>query len=426
MRENGFKVFQVHKIEDVQEIEHIHQIRSIKHFCLKFAAKILLSSANLFLKILRIILFGFNSYNTGKIKSLIVHIEGAIGDIITQCVFLDHIKGLKEKPDITILYNGGSQKIANLTREIIESLLRIGSFNFIHMNKPLKEIFNRNSEVRKLKYRNYDLYACLTNFWNWGGIATSAKEILFAKLVGCRDIIGFELKALYLKGLFLPVINDFMKNYPRRSKEIAKIVFSTYASYSVPNANNSQHLKIYSYLKRKGVDLGKPLIIISPGAQYSWKRWPITRFAALARWISENYNAQILVTGTKEEIEISEVVARSAGKAGFNLAGQTNILKLIQLLKISRVCITNDTGTMHIAAYVRTPIVAFFTSSESPRVFFPLSRNKVEVLFSLPYCAYCHRRGKYWSNCSIPTKCIKAIGINNAKNAFIRIWNNNY
>ena len=70
-----------------------------------------------------------------------------------------------------------------------------------------------------------------------------------------------------------------------------------------------------------------------------------------------------------------------------NLAGETSMLELIELLRMSALCVTNDTGTMHVAALLQTPMVAIFGTRISPTHWFPNSRN-ARVLFSFVASSY--------------------------------------
>jgi ADP-heptose:LPS heptosyltransferase len=106
-----------------------------------------------------------------------------------------------------------------------------------------------------------------------------------------------------------------------------------------------------------------PCIIgFQPGASTAERRWPPDCFIRLGQQLVANHGAVILVFGTKDEEALAaKIVEGIAGS--INLAGKTNIPQLAALLSRCRILVTNDTGTMHLAAATGTRVVALFESS---------------------------------------------------------------
>ncbi len=107
---------------------------------------------------------------------------------------------------------------------------------------------------------------------------------------------------------------------------------------------------------------------LCPGAEYgAAKRWPIERFAEAASRISSALPAcRWTVYGSPAEAEIGEqFVELYKGKGeATNLAGKTTVAELMEGLKQSHALLTNDTGTMHLAALLGVPTVSVFGSTE--------------------------------------------------------------
>jgi heptosyltransferase-2 len=118
-------------------------------------------------------------------------------------------------------------------------------------------------------------------------------------------------------------------------------------------------------LKGLGLLDGRPLIGINPGAAYGLaKCWYPDRFAELGRRLSEKWKATIIIFGRKEEQAIAKEIMQSLGNGGVDLTGETRLLQLAALLERCRLLVTNDTGTMHMAAAVGTSVVAIFGSTD--------------------------------------------------------------
>ena len=112
------------------------------------------------------------------------------------------------------------------------------------------------------------------------------------------------------------------------------------------------------------VRLPEPLVFgLCPGAEYGpAKRWP--HFGETARLLSERHGIRWLIFGTAKERALGEKIASVIGANAVNLAGQTTLSQLIQELGRCRALLTNDTGTMHLAAHLGVPTIALFGSTE--------------------------------------------------------------
>lgn len=93
-----------------------------------------------------------------------------------------------------------------------------------------------------------------------------------------------------------------------------------------------------------------------PGSSCSARRWDPARFREVARRLSSEGH-QVLVFGGPEEVALTREVA---GDHALDLGGQTEVSVLAAGLEACRLLVSNDTGPMHLAAAVDTPVVAFF------------------------------------------------------------------
>jgi ADP-heptose:LPS heptosyltransferase len=165
---------------------------------------------------------------------------------------------------------------------------------------------------------------------------------------------------------------------------------------------------------------GRPLFGMNPGAEYGpAKRWPVERFIAAAREIQKRTNCLWLIFGGKGD---SEVVGRiHSGIEGpkceaRNLAGKTSLRELTALLKLSRVLLTNDTGPMHVAAALGTPVVVPFGST-SPEFTGPGLPDdpRHRLLQSDAPCSPCFLR-----ECPIDFRCMTGISVERVVEAVMK------
>lgn len=109
-----------------------------------------------------------------------------------------------------------------------------------------------------------------------------------------------------------------------------------------------------------------PWIGVSPGAAFgSAKRWPAERFASAAADLAEELGTGIAVFGSEAELPLAAEVAARAGKRSICLAGQTSLPEFLELASTCRLFLTNDSGSMHVAAALGVPTVAVFGATNA-------------------------------------------------------------
>jgi heptosyltransferase-2 len=166
-------------------------------------------------------------------------------------------------------------------------------------------------------------------------------------------------------------------------------------------------------------DQAPTLLGMNPSAAYGpAKRWPASSFAAVAREISKRHtDALWLVFGAANDFELCREIINEAGVAALNLAGKTSLRDLMALLSMSRVVLTNDSGPMHLAAALGTPVVVPFGST-SPELTGPglPGAPDHQLLVSGAPCAPCYRRV-----CPIDFRCMHSITVDVVAPAVLRV-----
>jgi lipopolysaccharide heptosyltransferase II len=144
-------------------------------------------------------------------------------------------------------------------------------------------------------------------------------------------------------------------------------------------------------------------IALCPGAEYGpAKRWLPERFAEAAAMIGRQSPVEWILFGTKNDAAIGQQIAGAIGDHCTNRIGQTTLDQLIDELRQCRLLLTNDTGTMHLAAFVGVPVVAIFGSTE-PRLTGPLGNGHIIVRHHVE-CSPCFLR-----ECPIDFRCMNAV-----------------
>jgi lipopolysaccharide heptosyltransferase I len=117
---------------------------------------------------------------------------------------------------------------------------------------------------------------------------------------------------------------------------------------------------------RLGLSASERFAIINPGAAWPNKRWPPVYFAEVARALAARHNLRsIVLWGPGEEQLASTVATASEGTAA--VSARTTIADLVSLAKAASLMISGDTGPMHIAAAMGTPLVGIFGPTDPQR-----------------------------------------------------------
>jgi heptosyltransferase-2 len=173
---------------------------------------------------------------------------------------------------------------------------------------------------------------------------------------------------------------------------------------------------------RLGLKAGSVFVGLNPGAEYGpAKRWPAERFVEVAVRVHRETQCSFVLLGGRADLELAgEIAAAIASQIGTthvtNVAGQTTLRELCSVLKACAVVVTNDTGPMHVAAAVGTPVVVPFGST-APELTGPTLGVAAHKLVSGPApCAPCFRR-----ECPIDFRCMTGISVDRIAQATLQV-----
>jgi len=125
--------------------------------------------------------------------------------------------------------------------------------------------------------------------------------------------------------------------------------------------------KVDALLAAAGVQTGTALVALNPSARWPTKRWPAESFAAVGDRLQQQVGVRVVVVGGAEDRPVGEAVMHAMRTAPIDLAGKTTMKELIALLRRLQLFITNDSGPMHLAAAVGTPVIALFGPTDPAR-----------------------------------------------------------
>jgi len=290
-----------------------------------------------------------------------------VGDAVMAQTLYKLIKKYNHDYKIEVLSPVWSMPLLERMEEVSRSI--ISPFN--HGELKIKARYDLG---KKLKQENYDRAIIMTN---------SLKSSLipfFAKI---------PVRTSWLGEMRFGLINDIRSrkknSYPLMIEQFAKLgiepIEDLNKSLPYPSLRiDSENLEeLLNYLK---IDIQKPSLAICPGAEFGpAKKWPANYFAEVCNeYLDKSWN--VLVFGSlndkKTGNSIEEAINVRLSDSFYNLIGKTSLLDAIDLLSHCKKVVTNDSGLMHVAAAVDTPLVSVYGPS-SPQFTPPLIQNHVVI-----------------------------------------------
>lgn len=205
----------------------------------------------------------------------------------------------------------------------------------------------------------------------------------------------FDL-ALDLQGLFKSAAIAYLSSAPKRLVYCNAREFSNKLSEQVcgPNSNGhivEQYLDVVRELgceinnpefiiniteqeaalagaitQQAGLDVNKPYIVLIPGTNWPNKCWPANHFVQLAERLFDENLIPVFVGSNADKKVMDEINSKST-VLPIDLTGKTNLKQLAYILKNARTAVAGDTGPMHLAAALNTPVIALFGPTDPKR-----------------------------------------------------------
>ena len=151
------------------------------------------------------------------------------------------------------------------------------------------------------------------------------------------------------------------------------------------------------FLKANNIGDGELIVGLHPGAQKPFKCWPAKNFIEAGNMLHDKLGCRIVITGDAGERQIAGQVASGIDGA-ISSAGSLSLRGTAALIKRMSLFITNDTGPMHIAFALKTPVIALFSPTD-PALCGPYRADKAVVIAKKATCVPCVGKKCYNPKC---------------------------
>lgn len=227
----------------------------------------------------------------------------------------------------------------------------------------------------------------LNLFWQWGGaeIRAFAPERVInltatlpgrlLSLYAADDVLGFGMDGFGFAENSSPWAAFLQVSSRNRGCSPYNLVDQFWKVAGLNEGERSYHLAepkaedraaVRRRLEEAAPAEAKGYVALQLGASDDRRRWPVAHFAALATRLWERHGLVPVLLGTPGEVGLGERFAAEAACPHINFIGSTNLVQLAAALTEMRLLVTNDTGTMHLAAGLGTPVCAVFLVTAQP------------------------------------------------------------
>lgn len=287
--------------------------------------------------------------------------------------------------------------------------------------------FPKNKGDSFIKQFNYALKLRKYHFDLGIVFPNSLHSALMLVLAGARFRLGYRTDGRrILLTHSIPVIRK-EKRTSYRVNYFHKIL-SPLNPGSVPDCydpiwKKSRGVTLKNSLIMMGVDKKDDLITIHPGASKPERAWHAERFGVLCQKLIKQYRIKIILLGTSEERPLLKKISEFCPPDKVNVVPAFNLNEIIQLLKMSRLFIGNDSGLLHLASLVGTPVVGIFGPGHSDTTGPFLDAQKQEIITRNYPCSPCRQRFFQECNPSPHHKpyCLEDISVKSVSDAVQRI-----
>jgi ADP-heptose:LPS heptosyltransferase len=308
-----------------------------------------------------------------------VYTVGTLGDNVLMLPAIAAIKNAYPTVRITAIVNcdGFSD---NSARAILGPSTFIDELVTLPNHPVQRQGFRLLVNIPPNFNRGFDLFVNLSPFGNRGWIGAVVREMVYAKKLGAKMAVGFNMSTYSRKNIFNSVQHHFVKNEARRIYHVLETIdIQPVAHKDLLPMDKSAKRRVAVLISSHISNRDCPVAVINPGAKLAASHWPAERFGAIAMWLKQKHNAAVFVNGTESEKQICERVVNASGGAAVDFSGKLSIQELIELLRMSSILVTNNTGPMTLAGMSGTPMVVVASTRFSPAFYMPESDRMVWV-----------------------------------------------
>jgi heptosyltransferase-2 len=331
--------------------------------------------------------------NRRDYKRILIARTDRIGDVILSTPV---IKALRERYPKAYI----AMMVSAYAKDVVEGNPYLDKVIVLDKDKQHKGWFGSFKFIGRLKKNKFDL--CLI-------LHPTNRVHLLTYLSGIPKRVGYDRKS----GFLLTDKIKHSKQFGLKHELDYNLDLLRYLGIEASDKELFIPIKAESekwleeLFKREGINEADKLLAIHPAASCPSKIWPAERFAEASDKLAEKYGFKILVIAGPKDAAVAKNLVSHMRSATINLGAKTSVTQLASLLKRCKLLISNDSGPVHIASAVGTPVISIFARNQaglSPKRWGPVGKN--DKILHKAICIECLAH-----KCKKQFACLKAITV---------------
>lgn len=260
---------------------------------------------------------------------------------------------------------------------------------------------------KELKKRKFDLSLDLQGLFKSAAISwlSGAKEkLVYSNAREKSDWVGKRVCGEYAEG---HVVERYLDVARHVGCQIDEVKFPV--QFTMEEASKAEAIA-----RHAGLHMETPYVILAPGTNWVNKCWPMEHYAKLGDRLYEQGIVPVIVGGASD-LRLYREIASRMGIPPVDLTGRTTLKELAHVIKKARAFVAGDTGPMHLAAAIGTPVISLFGPTD-PKRNGPYGNGVMNtVLVTARDCTGCWQR-----TCPKDLDCLSDIDVNKVYEALER------
>lgn len=316
-------------------------------------------------------------------ENILVIQTAFIGDAILTLPMIERLKELNPKAEVDVL-------AIPLTKEIFESSPYVTDIIVMDKKGEHKSFRKLKNVINQLKLRSYKkVYSPHRSF-------RSAYIILCLRVSESYGFDNSSLKYVYKNVIkYEPKFHEVQRNLALIDERTESDDWRVLPKI-IDIEDDINEISII--LSSNKIDT--KFITVAPSSVWNTKQYPKEYFVKLVEMLLQVNETVILIGGKSDQLLCDEI-ALNFSQDVFNLAGRLSIPATIQLLKLSKLLITNDSAPTHMGMCADIPVLTIYCSTIPGFGFYPYNKKSTFISYDDLYCKPCGIHG--YQECPLKT-----------------------
>lgn len=320
-----------------------------------------------------------------NVKSVLVINLGGIGDLLLSKPALKALRKLYPDTVISILVNNRGYEVA----KDLPYLNDIFIFSMDYGGRlPFSKLFKNLKTLILLRKKQFDL---VVNMRTLVSKMSAQKIKLLLDIINPKVKVGRDTQGRgYFFDIKIPETDAGDMYEAKYDMETVRALGIEVTDETIDFLIDEKSIEEVNRTLEDDVRKDDILVGIHYGGRPA-SQWPIENFTQVIKEINHKINCKFIITGGKEELRLGDRLIKMSNTKIINLVGKLNLQQLGALIKRCELFISTDTAPMHIAAILKTPLVAIFGPGCIVRFDPREISDKAMVLYKKVDCSPCNK-----------------------------------